>query len=438
MKIAVIGLGYVGAVSSACLARDGHSVTGVDIDNEKLEMIRSGKAPIVEDGIQELMASSVNSKNLTVSDDVAAAVSSSEVSFICVGTPSQRNGSQDLRAIRRVSKQVGKGLRQATGYPVVVVRSTVEPGTTLGAVMPILEKASGKQAEKDFGICFQPEFLREGSSISDYDNPPFTVVGGRSDKSIKKVQQIFEHLSCEFIGTELGSAEMLKYACNSFHALKIGFANEIGRIAQSLSVDSREVMRLLCKDRQLNISSAYLIPGFAFGGSCLPKDLRALIYTARTRDVDVPVLSGLLPSNTIHIEHAVEKVLASGHRKIGMLGLSFKSGTDDLRESPLVVLTETFIGKGLELQIYDPEVALSRLIGANKRYIEKAIPHIAALLTDDLEAIIRNCEVLIIGFKDSEIEQAVFEFSTEDQFVLDLAGLPDKGRVRGTYEGICW
>lgn len=438
MKIAIIGLGYVGAVSLACLARDGFTVLGVDVDENKLELIKSGKAPIVEQGIQELMASAVASGRIEVTTDAVGAVSSCDISFVCVGTPSRRNGSQDLSAIRHVAKEIGRGLRHASGYPVIVIRSTVEPGTTIGIVRPILEQESDKKSGEDFGICFQPEFLREGSSIRDYDDPPFTVVGGDSARSVEKIRQVFEHLPCEFVGTDIGTAEMLKYACNSFHTLKIGFANEIGRVAQSLGVDSRAVMSLVCKDTHLNISPAYLRPGFAFGGPCLPKDLRALLYVAKSNDVDIPMLASLLPSNHLHIEHAIETVLSSGRRKIGMIGLSFKSGTDDLRESPLVVLAETFIGKGLDLQIFDPEVNLSRLIGANKRYIEEAIPHIASLMLDDCKKLITGCDVLVVGLQEEEIEQSVYEYGTDEQLVLDLVGISSPERVRGNYRGICW
>lgn len=438
MKIAIFGMGYVGVVSLACLARDGHSVLGVDIDEDKLNLIKSGKAPIVEHGIQELMTASVASGNIDVTMDASLAVQSCDVSFVCVGTPSLRNGSQDVSAIQRVSEEIGSGLSQATGYPVIVIRSTVEPGTVMTVIRPILEHESGKQVGRDFGLCFQPEFLREGSSVADYDKPPFTVVGGDSERSVDKVRQIFAHLEAEFVATDIGTAELLKYACNSFHTLKICFANEIGRVAQSLNVDSREVMSLVCKDTQLNISPTYLRPGFAFGGSCLPKDLRALLYFAKCKDVDVPMLGALLPSNKLHIEHAVNAVLSSGRRKIGMIGLSFKSGTDDLRESPLVALAETFIGKGLELQIYDPEVTLSHLIGANKRYIEEAIPHIASLMVDDCDEMVSKCDVLIIGLHGKEIEQSVYENSTSGQLVLDLVGIVEAKSISGTYQGICW
>jgi GDP-mannose 6-dehydrogenase len=401
-------------------------------------LIRDGKAPIVEEGIQELMAASVASGNVTVTSDTCASVVDCDVAFVCVGTPSLKNGSQDLTAIERVCEEIGQGLRESRGYPVVVIRSTVEPNSTLGLIAPILEKESGKVIGEDFGLCFQPEFLREGSSISDYDNPPFTVVGGDSDRSIDRVREVFEALPCDFIGTDIGTAEMLKYACNNFHALKIGFANEIGRVAKALEVDSRKVMELVCKDTQLNISPVYLRPGFAFGGSCLPKDLRALVHLAKTSDVEIPMLGALLDSNDVHVRGAVDKVLDDGRRNVALLGLSFKTGTDDLRESPLVTLAEALIGKGMSLEIYDPQVSLARLIGANKRYIESTIPHISSLLRDDVGLMISTADIIVIGLVNPEIEKALREYNRPNQKILDLVGLPNSTQLAGSYDGICW
>jgi GDP-mannose 6-dehydrogenase len=437
MRVSVLGMGYVGAVSAACLARDGHDVIGVDLDADKLRLIASGSAPIVEEGIQSLMSEVVASGRLKVADDAASAVRETDVCFVCVGTPSKNNGEQDQTAILRVAEQIGLGLRDHAGFHVVVVRSTVRLGTVDGELREILERVSGRRADSDFALCFQPEFLREGSSIRDYDNPPFTVVGTRSTRAEQVLSELFSHLPCEFIVTDPGTAEALKYACNAFHAVKITFANEIGRIAQAANIDSHAVMDLVRRDTRLNISPAYLRPGFAFGGSCLPKDLRALLYTAKTRDVDVPMLGSLLGSNRLHVERAAELVLARGRRKVGLIGLSFKAGTDDLRESPLVSLAEILIGKGLELRIYDPHVNVSVLMGANKRYIETRIPHVAALLEQDCRNVIRDADVIIVGALLAEAVEAVRSLTTSEQYVLDLAGMPH-AELAAEYQGVCW
>lgn len=438
LRISVFGMGYVGAVSAACLSRDGHDVIGVDIDRHKLDLLRSGRAPIVEEGIQDLTKSAVDSGRLTVTDDALTAIQGSDIAFVCVGTPSSPNGSQNQGAILAVAEQIGSALRDLDRFHCVVIRSTVEPGTTEGRIKAALEDASGKVAGKDFGVCFQPEFLREGSSIQDYDNPPFTVVGTNSEVAAELLEKMFGHLPCEFIVTDIGSAELLKYACNSFHAIKITFANEIGRISRAYGVDSRRVMDLVCRDTSLNISPAYLRPGFAFGGSCLPKDLRALNYLARMSDVQAPMLDSVLASNLSHIDEAVSAVLNTGARSVGLIGLSFKTGTDDLRESPLVDMAERFIGKGLELRIYDPQVNLSMLIGANKKYIEHHIPHIAGLLVDDPVVGIENADAIVIGSALPEALSAVKASATSDQLILDLVGKLEPSAVRGNYQGICW
>jgi GDP-mannose 6-dehydrogenase len=438
MKISIFGLGYVGAVSMACLARDGHEVVGVDLDPLKLELIRSGRSPIVEEGIQDLTAEVVKGGRVTVTDDVAAAVRASDLSFICVGTPSSPNGSQDLSAVRRVSEQIGEALKDKAGYHTVVMRSTIQPGSMVAVVQAGLEATSGKKANVDFGLGFQPEFLREGSSIKDYDNPPFTVIGTEDERAANVLCEVFGHLKCEFIVTSIGVAEMLKYACNAFHALKITFANEIGRLAKSVNVDGRAVMELVCKDTRLNISPVYMKPGFAFGGSCLPKDLRALTYVGKQNDVTTPMLGNIMGSNRAHIDHALDLVAQSGKRKIGMVGLSFKPGTDDLRESPLVTVAERLIGKGYDLRIYDPDVNLSRLLGANKRYIEHSIPHIGNLMSGDCVAVIDHAEVLIVGLASRELVPAIVQRARADQVVVDLVGLPHAEVKAAHYHGVCW
>lgn len=438
MNIAIFGMGYVGAVSAACLARDGHRVTGVDVDPDKLDLLRQGYSPIVEEGIQELTRQVVQQDRLRVTDNVDEAIASSELSFVCVGTPSQPNGSQDLRAIEHVAGQIGDAIARHDHFHVVVIRSTVRPGTVMERVLPVLEKHAGKRLGEGFGLAFQPEFLREGTSIRDYDNPPFTVVGGDSERTLDCIRPLFEHLPCEFIGTDIGTAEMLKYACNAFHAVKIVFANEIGRLGQSLGVDSREVMRLVTLDKQLNISPAYLRPGFAFGGSCLPKDLRALLYIAKEEDMEIPMLAGVIPSNQQQITHALEFILRSGKRRVGMIGLSFKSGTDDLRESPLVTLAEQLIGKGIDLRIHDPNVQLSRLIGANRRYIEEKLPHIGRLLVEDCAELIHDAEIVMVGLSDAHLVEQVVNEASEAQVVLDLVGMTGRDRLKAAYRGICW
>lgn len=438
MRISIFGLGYVGAVSLACLARDGHNVIGVDIDPAKLDLIRSGKTPVVEEGMVDLMASVSASGRVTVTSNVRQAVLDSDLSLICVGTPSAPNGSQDQTAMMRLAHDLGSALREKSAQHVLVFRSTLVPGSVESILRPIIERESGKTAGKDFHVCFQPEFLREGTSIRDYDKPPFTIVGADSEAPVAALKSLFGHLPCEFHVTSISAAEMVKYCCNNFHALKITFANESARLCEALGVNPFEVMDLVCKDRQLNISPAYLRPGFAFGGSCLPKDLRATMHMSKMRDVDLPMHGAILGSNRAHIDHAIEKVLATGKRRIGMIGLSFKTGTDDLRESPLVLLAEYFIGKGLELLVYDPDVHLSRLLGANSRFIEHHIPHIGNHLRADIESVVAHAEVLVVGIGNPQIFDSLEKLVRADQTVLDLVRLPAGKATRGKVTGLCW
>ena len=437
-RISIFGLGYVGAVSLACLARDGHQVIGVDIDPVKLDLIRSRKSPILEEGIQELMRDVVDSGRVTVSHDAAQALRDTEVSFVCVGTPSAPNGSQDLGAILRLAEQLGAALRQKREFHTIVIRSTVQPGTVEEKIAPALELASGKKSGVDFGLCFQPEFLREGSSIRDYDHPPYTIVGGDCEAAVNVVRELFEHLDARFLVTNIRVAEALKMSCNAFHAMKITFANEIGRVSQALGIDSHEVMRLVCADQRLNISPAYLKPGFAFGGSCLPKDLRALTTIAKQNDIELPMLSSLLVSNRVHIDHAVDKILKLGRPKVGMLGLSFKTGTDDLRESPLVLVAKRLIGEGCELRIFDPEVQLSRLLGANRSYIDANIPHLGSLLCSSMAEMVEPSEVILVGLQQAALNDALLARVRPDHYLIDLVNLPNRDLFRCRYEGICW
>jgi GDP-mannose 6-dehydrogenase len=438
MNISIFGLGYVGAVSLACLARDGHQVVGVDIDRTKLDLIVSGKTPVVEEGMVELMQQVAASGRVKVTTEVRQAVLDTEISLVCVGTPSAANGSQDQGAILRLAESMGEALADKASPHVVVFRSTLVPGTVEDVLRPIIERRSGKRDGVDFFLCFQPEFLREGSSIRDYDKPPFTIVGANHEAAAERLRGLFGHLPCKFIQTSVRSAEMMKYCCNNFHALKITFANETARLCGALGVDAFEVMDLVCQDTQLNISRAYLKPGFAFGGSCLPKDLRATSYLAKVHDVELPMLSNILASNQQHLDLALQKVLASGKRKVGFIGLSFKTGTDDLRESPLVSLAEQLIGKGCQLSIYDPEVHLSQLLGANRRYIEQHLPHIGQLVRPDIEAVIRESEVLVVGLSGEAVTTALGRFTRPDQHVVDLVGLPRSVALAATVDGLCW
>lgn len=438
MNISIFGLGYVGAVSLACLTRDGHRVIGVDIEPAKLALIRDGKTPVVEEGMIDLMAAAATSGRVEVTSDTRQAILGSDISLICVGTPSASNGSQDQTAVLRLAGDMGEAIRDKVEPHVLVFRSTLVPGTVEDVVRPIIERASGKKDGEGFHLCFQPEFLREGSSIRDYDQPPFTVVGANHPYPVERLRALFGHLKCEFVTTSVRSAEMVKLCCNNFHTLKITFANETARLCSALKVDPFEVMELLCKDKQLNISKAYLKPGYAFGGSCLPKDLRATMYLAKQHDVELPMLGALLPSNRVHVDTALNKILATGKRRIGFVGLSFKIGTDDLRESPLVTLAEQLIGKGLELLVYDPEVHLSRLLGANKRFIEQHVPHIGKLIRGELGEVIAQSEVLVLGIGGSDIVAAMQAQLRPDQLVLDLVGVPGLQILRNPVEGLCW
>lgn len=438
MNISIFGLGYVGAVSLACLARDGHTVIGVDVDPAKLDLIREGMTPVVEEGMVDLMQQVVVSGRVKVTQNAEAALQGSNLSFICVGTPSAPNGSQDQSAILHLVHQLGAALRKKTATHVFVFRSTLVPGTVEEVIVPILESESGQKEGVDFFCCFQPEFLREGTSIKDYDKPPFTILGCNSDVPAERLRSLFGHLPCEFYRSSVRAAELVKYCCNNFHALKITFANETARLCETLGVDPFQVMDLLCRDGQLNISPAYLKPGFAFGGSCLPKDLRATLHLGRQRDIELPMHAGILASNRNHIGHAADKVLATGYRRVGLIGLSFKTGTDDLRESPLVVLAEQLLGKGIQLRIYDPEVHLSRLLGANRRFIDEHVPHLGGLLRATLAEVATESDVLVVGLANRKIYAALEEQVEERHTVIDLVGLPNRGALRGRVEGLCW
>jgi GDP-mannose 6-dehydrogenase len=438
LEISIFGLGYVGAVSLACLARDGHRVVGCDVDQAKLDLIASGRTPVVEEGMVQLMSDVAASGRVTVTRDARDAIAQTALSLICVGTPSAPNGSQDQTAMLRLAADLGKAMREKAETHVFVFRSTLVPGTVERLLIPIIETESGKTEGVDFHACYQPEFLREGSSIRDYDLPPFTIVGASRAAPAETLRELFGHLPCDFHVTSIRAAEMVKYCCNNFHALKITFANETARVCEALDIDPFEVMALVCKDRQLNLSPAYLKPGFAYGGSCLPKDLRATMHFARTRDVELPMHGAIAASNRVHIEHAIAKVMSMGRRRIGMIGLSFKTGTDDLRESPLVLLAEHFHGKGLELLVYDPDVHLSNLLGANRRFIEQHVPHLGMLMRPDLAEVVDKSEVLVMGSSDPQTIDAVWRLARPGQSVVDLVGLPKRAGLRADLVGLCW
>ena len=437
MKLSVFGLGYVGCVSAACFARDGHEVTGVDVNPLKVEIINSRKSPIVEPGIEELIAEAVAQGRLRATASAEEAVEESDLSLVCIGTPSNHNGSLNLTYIKRACQQIGEALASKSRYHIVAIRSTMLPGTMEQTIVPALEVYSGKRAGRDFGVAVNPEFLREGTSLYDFSNPPFTLIGADDEETSGPLQRLYANTDAPTLTTGIKEAEMVKYACNAFHALKVTFANEIGNICKALGVDSHRVMEVFCEDRKLNLSPYYLKPGFAFGGSCLPKDLRAITYKAKELDVEIPLLNSIMLSNRQQVERAVDAVLQTGRKRVGVLGLSFKSGTDDLRESPMVALIETLIGKGLKLAIYDRDVEVARLFGANKEYIEREIPHISSLMNSSLEEVIEGSEVIIIGKKEDEF-RVLSEKLNNGRVILDLVRLFDVEDNRKQYVGICW
>ncbi len=437
MKISVLGLGYVGTVAAGCLAQQGHEVIGVDVEPAKVQMINAGRSPIIEKDIGDILGRQVAAGRLSATTDVAAAIRHSDLVLICVGTPGQRNGGLDLRHVRRVCEQVGAALKGHHGAPVIAVRSTVLPGTMREAVIPLLETSSGRQAGVEFGVCFNPEFLREGSAVHDYYNPPKTVIGELNRASGDLLASLYAGTPCPLIRTDIDTAEMIKYADNAWHALKVGFANEIGNICKALGVDAHGVMDIFCQDTKLNLSPYYLKPGFAFGGSCLPKDLRALLYKAKTLDVSLPILEAILPSNERQIERGVQAVIAQDSWRVGILGLSFKAGTDDLRESPVVELAERLIGKGYDLRVYDSNVRLAALHGANRDYIVNRIPHISRLMVTSVDEVLQHAGTIVIGNADPEFRDVPRRL-TDGQTVVDFVRVTDARSIAGVYEGICW
>ena len=438
MRISVLGLGYVGAVSAVCLAAEGHDVVGVDTNPVKVAMLANGESPVIEAGVAKLAREAVAAGRLSATFDLQRAVAETQLAFVCVGTPSRHNGSLDLSYLKRVCQDLGSALRTKEGFFVVVVRSTVLPGTMRDVVIPTLETASGRKVAVDFGVCMNPEFLREGSAVDDFRHPPKVVVGSSDERSRNTLAGLVESAGTPSVYVELETAELVKYADNAWHGLKVAFANEIGTLAKAEGLDGRQVMRIFCSDEKLNISAAYLRPGFAFGGSCLPKDLRALCHRSHDLDLDLPVLTSILPSNRQQLERAFELVTSSEHRRIGVLGLSFKAGTDDLRESPLVDLVERLIGKGYEVRVYDHNVQLATLVGANRDFILHQIPHISRLMVRSVDELLAHAQTVVVGTDDPAFDKAIAAV-TDDQRLVDLVR-SDGGIEKGThgYDGICW
>ncbi|HET7546143.1 MAG TPA: nucleotide sugar dehydrogenase [Usitatibacter sp.] len=436
MKISIMGLGYVGAVSAGCLASEGHEVIGVDPQQAKVDLINAGSSPIIEKDIGEMIARAVAEGRLSATANVQEAVRHTDLSLICVGTPSLGNGHIDLKYVRRVCEEIGTALKDHPGHT-VVVRSTMLPGTMRNVVIPALETASGLKAGEDFGVCLNPEFLREGTAVHDYFHPPKTVIGELDRASGDVVAKIYGHLPGPVIRTDYETAEMVKYADNTWHALKVAYANEIGNICKALGLDSHKLMEIFCQDTKLNLSPYYLKPGFAFGGSCLPKDVRALSYKAKLLDVKVPIIDAILPSNDEQIERGIQAVIEKGERKVGILGFSFKAGTDDLRESPMVELVERLIGKGYDLRIYDGNVRMAAIHGANRDYILNHIPHISKLMVAGIDEVIAHGRTIVIGNGAAEFRDVPRRLE-EGQQVVDLVRIADTRSVRGVYDGICW
>ncbi|MCO7564447.1 UDP-glucose/GDP-mannose dehydrogenase family protein [Pseudomonas sp. S 311-6] len=435
MNISIFGLGYVGAVCAGCLSARGHHVLGVDISQAKIDLINQGKSPIVEPGLEQLLLDGVRQGRLRGTTDVQAAILTTDLSLLCVGTPSKKNGDLDLVYMEAVCREIGTALRDKDSRHTVVVRSTVLPGTVKNVVIPILEQHSGKLAGIDFGVAVNPEFLRESTAIQDYDFPAMTVIGELDSHSGDLLESLYQGLDAPVIRKSVEVAEMIKYTCNVWHATKVSFANEIGNIAKASGVDGREVMDVVCQDHKLNLSRYYLRPGFAFGGSCLPKDVRALTYRASQLDVEHPLLASIMASNRSQVEHAFDMIERQDKRKVALLGLAFKAGSDDLRESPLVTLAEKLIGKGYDLRIYDANVEYARVFGANRDYIESKIPHVSSLLHSDLERVIDEAEVIVLGNNDERFSRAL-EAGTGKQ-VIDLVGFMP-GVSDTQRQGICW
>jgi GDP-mannose 6-dehydrogenase len=437
MRISVFGIGYVGAVTAACLCKDGHDVVAIDVNDVKVNEINDGLAPIGEPGLAALISDAVASGKLRATESSEDGIFSTELSIICVGTPSRLNGSLDTRYVLKVAEEIGAAIKRKPERHHVVMRSTILPGTMRESVIPALERAVGGVAGRDFGIAYYPEFLRESTAIADYYDPGTIVFGKLNDDTITKLREVVARIGVEPIVVDMTTAEAVKYTNNAWHALKVSFANEIGNICKGTSIDGHEVMRILCSDKRLNISPAYLMPGFAFGGSCLPKDLRALRYKARTIDVDTPILDAAMTANEIQLDRAYRMIAGTGARRLGLLGLSFKPNTDDLRESPLVELAERLLGKGFMLKIYDPNVSYGELTGANLQYVMSHLPHLSRLLVDSVDEMCQGAQAIIIGKKDAAAASLVDRLGGKTP-IIDLVRVNAVQRSNGSYDGICW
>ena len=437
MRVSIFGLGYVGTVCAGCLAKEGHQIIGVDPVRTKVQLVNAGKSPIVEADIEETITGAVKTGRLRATDDAMQAVLESEISLVCVGTPSQINGNLDLTHVRSVCEQLGQALKDKSTRHTVVIRSTILPGTMRRMVIPVLEETSGKKAGKDFGVCNNPEFLREGTAVMDFAFPSKTVIGEIDSASGHALVPLYEKLNAPLIRTDIETAEMVKYIDNSWHALNIGFANEIGNLCKAFSVDSHKAMEIFCQDKKLNISSAYLKPGFAFGGSCLPKDLRALSYSAKLHDLELPIMNAILPSNELQVSRGLQIIIQMGRKRVGILGFSFKEGTDDLRESPMIEIIERLAGKGYDVRIYDRNVQVARLVGANRDFILNRIPHISKLMVDSIDAVLQHAETIVIGNKATEFE-SVPQRLQPGQRLVDFVRISNSRSGNGEYSGICW
>ncbi len=432
-----MGLGYVGSVTAACLSRNGHQIIGVDPNKTKVDLINAGLTPIIEKDVGEIIRASVNASLISATTNAVNAVIETELSIICVGTPSMLNGNLDLTYVRRVCEEIGLALRDKKKHHTIVIRSTMLPGSMQEVVIPTLEEVSGKQSGIDFGVCINPEFLREGTAIYDFYHPPKTVIGTDDEVCAKLVSELYKDLDAPLIKTNMATAEMVKYTDNVWHALKIGFANEMGLISKSVGIDGHKVMEIFCSDQKLNLSPCYLKPGFAFGGSCLPKDIRALTYKCKSLDLTLPIINSILHDNERQVERGIKMITSKGHKRVGILGISFKAGTDDLRESPVVEVVERLLGKGYDLKLYDYNVNLATINGANKDYILNKIPHISRLMVNSMEEVLDHADTIVVGNKGSEFNQ-IMEKTRPDQVVVDFVRISEMTSQEGRYDGICW
>lgn len=435
MNISIFGLGYVGCVSLGCLAKNGHHVIGVDVNATKINLINSGKPTIIEKDIDQIINEQYERGFIEASNDYNYAIKNTDISIVAVGTPSTPKGHLKLDYIFNVAENFAESLQYKSSFHIIAIRSTILPGTC-NKFADIIESRSNKKRNIDFAIVDNPEFLREGTAVYDYYHPPLTLIGSDNREASEKVAELYKELPAEIIITNLEVAEIMKYVNNTYHALKISFANEIGNICKAININSHEVMDIFCKDHQLNISSYYLRPGFAYGGSCLPKDLKALQTLAHDHYISVPVIENIGNTNSIQVERSIEYLKQYKSKRIGFLGISFKAGTDDLRNSPAVSLIESLLGKGFIIQIYDRNIELSRLTGTNKEYIDVHIPHLSKLMSGDLNKVIDQSEVIVVTTKEKEFIPALLE--VKEKPIIDMVYLGKEFIAKDNYYGINW